>query len=94
MTTGEVSKARMAIKQDRGFLEASKGLSIYEPNGNFDWIDTDQPTDRWAALCQLCEEPFVIGDGADLPLASDNDLFDRLYKPLVMAARANADRRS
>jgi hypothetical protein len=52
-------------------------------------IDTDEVT----ALCQLCEEPFVSGDAANLP-ASDDDLLDRLYKPLVMAAQANRDRSS
>jgi len=85
--TDEVSKARMAIKHNRAFLEAGK-----ECGCNFDWIDRDPPTDRWTALHQLREEPFVIGDAADLPLANDNDLLERLYKPLVIAAQANRDR--
>jgi len=92
----EISRARMAIKHNRAALEASKEcgcvycISIYESNGNFEWIDTDQPTDRWTALCQLCEEPYVIGDAADLPLASDKALLDRLHEPLVRARSADA----
>ena len=93
----EISKARAAIKHNRAALEASNEcgcvycLTIYESNGNFDWVDTDQPTDRWTALCQLCEEPFVIGDASGLSLVEgQSDLLNRLYEPLVQSKANDA----
>ncbi|HVR90097.1 MAG TPA: hypothetical protein VHG29_03240 [Novosphingobium sp.] len=92
----EISKALLAIRHNRAIVEASREcgcvncLTIYEVSENFDWVDKDELSSRWTALCQLCDEPFVIGDAAGLPLSSDDGLLDRLYDPLVRFRLNNA----
>ncbi len=92
----ELASARTAILRNRALIEASTEcgcvncLTIYEANENFDWIDKDQPTDRWTALCQLCDEPFVIGDAAGFDFGDDGAVLNRLYDPLIRTRLTNA----
>ena len=87
----EIAAASASMRHNRSLIERSREcacvhcLTIYEVNENFDWIDRTEPKERWTALCQLCEEPFVIGSASGLPVFKEGSaLLNRLYDALII----------